>query len=82
MSLREEISKVGQTQGPKCAIQRYSKEFSEEAADLEALVLDETWVATRLSAELLRVRNWRIPSGAILKHRRRTCGCYQRLATS
>lgn len=83
MDLREEIDqhRPGQTQGPKCAIARYSSAYPAEAADLAALIADETWLATRLSERLASLRGWRIPHEAIRKHRKQTCGCYQRLRT-
>lgn len=80
MTLREEVIRIGQTQGPRCAIARYCNQYPEDATDLKALVADEGWVATRLSSELLRVRGWRIPAGAVLKHRRHVCGCYQNMS--
>jgi len=83
MSLRSELEMwlPKQTQGPKCAIRRYADAYPEDADDLLELIADDNWLASRLSITLEMVRNWRIPEAAIRKHRKKTCGCYQRLRT-
>lgn len=83
MDLRTELEmwRPRQTQGPKCAIQRYAEAFPDDEAELRALVDDDAWLAPRLAETLEKVRGWRIPQDAIRKHRKKRCGCYQRLRT-
>ena len=79
MSLREDIGQPGQTQGPRCAIKRYSDAYPDDRDDFLAMVADVSLSAQWLSDRLAEARGWRIPGPAIRRHRHRICGCYQRL---
>jgi len=83
MSLKDETKAVTRTQGPKCVISRILPVLKESEREelIEMLHPDSGFqhaaIAEALSADKPG-RRFRVPDGAISRHRRKKCSCYAR----